>query len=130
MTPGAGAPGRRVSDAALRRWAWVVPLSLLAVATVSVLLPGGAQPSDSEGVGEVGFVLIIVVFPLTGAVILRTSRATTSAGCWRRSGRSGWSVAATDAWVTLDLFLGAGGPPRLRGSPPRSTGRSGRRGWG
>ncbi len=111
VTPGAGAPGRRVSDAALRRWAWVVPLSLLAVATVSVLLPGGAQPSDSEGVGEVGFVLIIVVFPLTGAVILR-SQPRNHVGWLLEAIGAVWLVgAATDAWVTLDLFLGAGALP-------------------
>ncbi|MEO7422010.1 MAG: hypothetical protein ABIU87_06410, partial [Ornithinibacter sp.] len=68
-SPSAGMP---LSDDALRRWSRVLPVALLLTAAFSVALPGGDQQSDSEGVGKLGFVVIIFIFPLTGAAILRS----------------------------------------------------------
>lgn len=97
-----------LSDDALRRWSRVIPLALLLTAAVSLALPAAEQQSDSEGVGQLGFVVIILVFPLTGAVILR-SQPRNRVGWLLEAIGAVWLVgAATDAYVTLDLTLGAG----------------------
>jgi hypothetical protein len=111
VTRGEGDRRRRISDRALRRCAWVVPVALLAVIAVSVVLPGGPRPSDSEGAGELGFVALIVVFPLTGAVILR-SQPRNRIGWLLEAIGAVWLVGAfTQVYVALDLVLGAGSLP-------------------
>lgn len=99
--------GMPLSDDALRRWSRVIPVLLLLTAVVSIGLPAGDQQSDSEGVGQIGFVVIILVFPLTGAVILR-SQPRNRVGWLLEAIGVVWLVgAATDAYVTIDLLLGS-----------------------
>ena len=84
---------------------------LLAVVAISLSLPGGEQPSDSEGLGKLGFVLIILIFPLTGAAILR-SQPRNRIGWLLEAIGTVWLVgAATDAYVTLDLLVGSASLP-------------------
>ena len=61
--------------------------------------------------GQLGFVVIILAFPLTGAVILR-SQPRNRVGWLLEAIGAVWLVgAATDAYVTLDLALGSGSLP-------------------
>ena len=111
LTGAAAGAGMPMSDDALRRWSRVVPLALLLTAAISVALPGADQQADSEGVGELGFVLIILSFPLTGAAILR-SQPRNRVGWLLEAIGLVWLVgAATDSYATLDVLLGSGSLP-------------------
>ncbi|MEO5610600.1 MAG: hypothetical protein ABIQ61_01700 [Ornithinibacter sp.] len=111
LTGASASAGMQLSDRALRRWSRVVPVALMLTAAISVALPGGGQQSDSEGVGKLGFVVIILIFPLTGAAILR-SQPRNRVG-WLLEGIGlVWLVgAATDSYATLDVLLGSGSLP-------------------
>ncbi|MEO7421176.1 MAG: hypothetical protein ABIU87_02140, partial [Ornithinibacter sp.] len=69
------------------------------------------QQSDSEGVGKLGFVVIIFIFPLTGAAILR-SQPRNRVGWLLEAIGLVWLVgAATDSYATLALLIGSGSLP-------------------
>ena len=94
-----------LSDEALRRSAWVVPTSLLVLAVASSLLAGPDEMADPEGdLSQLGFVLLVLSFPVTGAVIVR-SQPHNRIGWLLQAIGVVWLVgAATDAYVTLDVL--------------------------
>jgi len=100
-----------LSDRALRRCAWLVSALLLATVAVAVSLPSGEQQPDSEGLGELGFVVLIVVFPVTGALILRRQPRNRIGWLLQLIGLV-WLVGAfTDSYATYGLLVEPGSLP-------------------
>ena len=100
-----------LSDRALRRCAWLVSALLLATVAVAVSLPGGDQQPDSEGLGQLGFVALIVVFPVTGALILRRQPRNRIGWLLQLIGLV-WLVGAfTDSYATYGLLVEPGSLP-------------------
>ncbi|MDQ3627840.1 MAG: hypothetical protein M3419_03335 [Actinomycetota bacterium] len=103
-----------VSDRALRRTAWAVPGFLVAMIAVAVPLHFAvpAQKSWGDVLNAVAFAILITVFPLTGALILRRQPRNTIGWLLQGIGLVWCLGGFTDNYTRYALLVNPGSLPR------------------
>jgi hypothetical protein len=109
----------RLSDAALRRAAWVTPLLLVAMVVVGLLLSFVEAPASRHGIGwddtgsrsDAAFASIISVFPVVGLLILRQQPRNTIGWILQAIGLAWGFGALADNYVRYALLVDPGSLP-------------------
>ncbi len=112
-----GPEAPRVSDRALRRLSWVVPALLAAVYAVSMLV-ALAEPARAGGAWEGGgmltevmFAAVILMFSLTGLLIVRRQPRNTVGWVLQGVGAAWGLTGVTDAYAAYGLVVRPGSLP-------------------
>ncbi len=104
-----------VSDQTLQRTAWAVSWFVIAMIALGVPLyfaDGSQIRSGEQAASELGFVVVILVFPLTGGLILRRQPRNTIGWVLQGIGFV-WGIGAfTDIYARYGLLVNPGSLPR------------------